>query len=84
MIRSWANAATRRFAETGKSKFGGLDTARADLLLRLLDRIRALNEISRLKSFGLHPLKRERKRAMGDFGRWSVADLFSVPRRRCL
>ena len=67
MIRSWADSATRRFAETGKSKFSGMDTGRADLLLRLLDRVRSLAEISPLKSVGLHPLKGERK------GEWAIA-----------
>jgi proteic killer suppression protein len=66
MIRSWADSATRRFAETGRSKFGGLDAGRADLLLRLLDRVRSLGEISPLKSVGLHPLKGERK------GEWAI------------
>lgn len=66
MIRSWADSATRRFAETGKSKFSGLDGGRADLMLRLLDRVRSLNEISPLKSVGLHPLKGERK------GQWAI------------
>jgi proteic killer suppression protein len=66
MIRSWANSATRRFVETGKSKFSGLDLRRAYLLLRLLDRIRSLNEISPLKSVGLHALQGERK------GLWAI------------
>ncbi|HEX4157625.1 MAG TPA: type II toxin-antitoxin system RelE/ParE family toxin [Rhizomicrobium sp.] len=66
MIRSWANSASLQFAQTGKSKFSGLDTTRADLLLRLLDRVRSLNEISPLKSVGLHPLKGERK------GLWAI------------
>ena len=66
MIRSWANGATRRFAESGKSKFSGLEARRADLLLRLLYRVRSLNEISPLKSVGLHPLKGERK------GPWAI------------
>jgi len=36
MIRSWANAATRRFAEDGKSKFRGLDVDMAEDLLAVL------------------------------------------------
>jgi toxin HigB-1 len=66
MIRSWADGATRQFAETGKSKFRGLDEPRAHLMLRLLDRVRSLAEISPLKSVGLHPLKGGRK------GQWAI------------
>jgi len=66
MIRSWGNSATRQFAEAGKSKFRGLDAGRADVLLRLLDQVRSLKEISPLKSVGLHPLKGARK------GQWAI------------
>ncbi|HEY1612305.1 MAG TPA: type II toxin-antitoxin system RelE/ParE family toxin [Rhizomicrobium sp.] len=66
MIRSWANSATRQFAETGKTKFHGLDAAKADVMLRLLDRVKSLAEISPLKSVGLHPLKGNRK------GQWAI------------
>lgn len=66
MIRSWANSATRRFAETGKSKFSGLDEVRADRMLGLLDEVRSLDEIDRLNSTGLHPLKGARK------GQWAI------------
>jgi hypothetical protein len=38
MFRSWANAATRRFANEGKiSKFRGLDAEAAQELLAVLD-----------------------------------------------
>jgi toxin HigB-1 len=67
MIRSWANSATRKFAETGKSKFSGLDHVRADKLLALLDAMWTLDGISPLKSTGLHPLKGARK------GQWAIA-----------
>ena len=66
MIKSWANSATRKFAETGKSKFSGLDIARADYLLGLLDHMLSFNEIDRLNSIGLHPLKGARK------GQWEI------------
>jgi proteic killer suppression protein len=66
MIRSWANSATRKFAETGKSKFSGLDVARADQLLGLLDEMGSLSEIGPLKSTGMHPLKGARK------GQWAI------------
>ena len=66
MIRSWGNSATRQFAEAGKTKFRGLDAQRADVMLRLLDRVGSLREISPLKSVGLHTLKGERK------GQWAI------------
>ncbi len=66
MIRSWANSATRRFVETGKSKFSGLDAERADKLLNLLDSVRSLDAIGQLSSIGLHPLKGARK------GQWAI------------
>ncbi|HEV2560972.1 MAG TPA: type II toxin-antitoxin system RelE/ParE family toxin [Rhizomicrobium sp.] len=67
MIKSWANSATRKFAETGKAKFPGLDHARADKLLALLDNARSLKDIDPLKSTGLHPLKGARK------GQWAIS-----------
>jgi proteic killer suppression protein len=66
MIRSWANSATRRFAETGKCKFSGLNQVRADKLLAVLDNTRSLAELSPLKSVGLHALKGSRK------GQWAI------------
>ena len=66
MIRSWANSATRQFAETGKCKFSGLDQARADKSLALLDNARSLAELGPLKSVGLHALKGSRK------GQWAI------------
>ncbi len=67
MIRSWADSATRRFAETGKSKFSGLDEAWADEILVMIDKIRSLSDISGLRSYRLHPLKGNRK------GQWSIS-----------
>jgi antitoxin HigA-1 len=68
MIRSYANSATRQFAEAGKSKFSGLDGTKADRLLRVLDRVLTLSEIGSLNSIGLHVLKGDRKgqRAKGN------------------
>ncbi len=37
IIKSWANSATRRFAEEGKSKFAGLDVEKAEDLLAALN-----------------------------------------------
>jgi proteic killer suppression protein len=67
MIKSWANSATRQFAETGKSKFPGLDADYAHELLAMLDAAPSLKAISPLKSVGLHPLKGNRK------GQWAIA-----------
>jgi proteic killer suppression protein len=75
MIRSWANAATRRFAETGKSKFTGLDVEAADDMLAMLDAATSLADISPLKSVGLHALKGDRK------GQWAMT--INGPWRLC-
>lgn len=66
MIKSWRDGATRRFAETGKSKFPGLDRDRAVELLNVLDATSSLRAISPLKSVALHPLKGGRQ------GQWAV------------
>ena len=67
MIRSWKNSATRRFAETAKGKFSGLDRNRAVELLNILDAAPSLHAISPLKSVGLHKLRGDRK------GQWAIA-----------
>jgi proteic killer suppression protein len=61
MIRSWGDSATRRFAETGRSRFSGLDVERAVELLNMLDAAPSLQAISPLRSVGLHKLKGNRK-----------------------
>lgn len=66
MIKSWKTSATRQLAETGKSKFSGLDVEKAMLRLRSLDDLVALSEIDRLKGTGLHKLTGGRK------GQWAV------------
>jgi proteic killer suppression protein len=67
MIRSWGNAATRRFAEHGKSsKFRGLDTDAAVELLAALDAATSLKDLSPLKSVGLHKLSGDRQ------GQWAM------------
>jgi proteic killer suppression protein len=66
MIRSWANSATRRFADEGKSKFSGLDDEKALDLLASLDAATALADLSPLRSVGLHKLARDRK------GQWAM------------
>lgn len=66
MIKSWANSATRRFAEEGKSKFAGLDVEKAEDLLAALNAAAALTDLSPLKSVGLHKLTGDRK------GQWAM------------
>jgi proteic killer suppression protein len=66
MIRSWANSATRRFADEGKSKFSGLDEEKALELLASLDAATSLTDLSPLRSVGLHKLARDRK------GQWAM------------
>ena len=66
MIKSWANRATQRFAEGGKSRFGGLDEALARRRLRLLDEAERLDDLTGLKSVGLHRLRGDRR------GQWAI------------
>ncbi|MGH6934439.1 MAG: type II toxin-antitoxin system RelE/ParE family toxin [Dongiaceae bacterium] len=66
MIKSWADAATQRLFETGKSKFRGLDAEVALERLAVLNAAERLDQISPLKSVGLHPLKGRRR------GQWAV------------
>ena len=66
MIRSWGNAATRRFAESGKNAWRGLEPQRAALRLNQLDAAHALDYLGRLRSVGLHKLSRDRA------GMWAV------------
>jgi len=75
MIRSWANAATRKFAPEGKSKFSGMNESAADELLAMLDAATSLADLSPLKSIGLHKLKGERA------GRWAMT--INGPWRLC-
>jgi proteic killer suppression protein len=56
VIKSWANRATQRFAEEGKGRFAGLDEAVARRRLRLLDEAGRLEDLTGLKSVGLHRL----------------------------
>ena len=74
MIRSWANSATRKFAENGKNKFSGLDVDSAAELLAALDAAGSLGDLSPLKSVGLHKLSGDRKDqwAMTVNGPWRV------------
>jgi proteic killer suppression protein len=66
MIRSWANSATRRLAEEGKCKFSGLDEDAAIDLLASLDAAVTLDDLSPLRSVGLHKLSGDRR------GQWAM------------
>jgi proteic killer suppression protein len=67
MIKSWANTTSRRFYEDDKSsRFRGLDGDAAQDLLAVLDAATSLEDLSPLKSVGLHKLKGDRK------GQWAM------------
>ena len=79
MIRSWANSRTRRFYEDGKiSKFRSLDSDAADELLVMLDAAEFLEDLSPLKSVGLHKLSGNRagQWAMTVNGPWRICFRF--------
>jgi len=61
MIKSWARGATQRFAASGKSRFSGMDEEAAVELLAMLDAASSLDDLSPLKSVGLHKLKGGRR-----------------------
>ena len=79
MIKSWANSATQRFADDGKSKFSGLDEEAAMDLLATLDAAASLSDLSPLRSVGLHKLKGARKEqwAMTINGPWRLCFRFA-------
>jgi toxin HigB-1 len=56
VIKGWGTTATLRFAESGKSKFSGLDEDKALARLQLLEAVVRLDEIPSLASIGLHKL----------------------------
>jgi proteic killer suppression protein len=67
VIRSWGNSSTRRFAESGKGRWAGLDAQRASIRLNQLDAAHALDDLGRLRSVGLHKLGGDRA------GFWAVS-----------
>ena len=67
MIRSWRNSVTRKVWEGDRpNQFRGLDFSAATDLLLAPNVAKALNDLSPLRSVGLHKLKGERK------GQWAM------------
>ena len=66
MIIDFGDSATRRFVESGKTKFSGLDEELADQRLSELHAATKLADLGALKSVGLHKLRGPLK----DF--WSI------------
>lgn len=66
VIVSFANRATERFAREGKSKFSGMDGAKAFARLQILHAASSLDDIPPLKSVGLHALAGDRQ------GQWAM------------
>ncbi len=67
MIRSWADSATRRFYDEGKApRYRGMDVDKAQDLLAALDAATSLQDLSPLRSVGLHKLTGDRK------GQWAM------------
>jgi proteic killer suppression protein len=75
MIRSWRNAASRRVWEGDRlNQFRGLDFDAAIDLLLALNVASSLQDLSPLRSVGLHKLKGERRNqwAMTVNARWRI------------
>jgi toxin HigB-1 len=75
MIRSWRNAATRKVWDGHRlNQFRGLDIEAAKDLLLVLNVAKSLQDISPLRSVGLHKLRGERKKqwAMTVNDRWRI------------
>ena len=67
MIRSWRNSATRKIWDGERpNQFRGLDFDNAIDLLLALNIAKSLQDLSPLKSVGLHKLKGDRK------GQWAM------------
>jgi toxin HigB-1 len=75
MIRSWRNAATGKVWEGERpNQFAGLDTGWAVDLLLALNVAKTLQDLSPLRSVGLHKLKGARRNqwAMSVNARWRI------------
>lgn len=67
MIRSWRNSAVRKVWEGSRpNQFRGLDFEAAIDLLLALNVAKSLDDLSPLKSVGLHKLKGDRR------GQWAM------------
>ena len=80
MIQSWRNAVTRKVWDGEQpNQFRGLDYDAAIELLLALNIAKSLNDLSPLKSVGLHKLKGDRKNqwAMTVNARWRICFEFS-------
>jgi proteic killer suppression protein len=67
MIRSWRNSVSRKVWEGERpNQLRGLDFENAIDLLLALNVAKSLNDLSPLKSVGLHKLSRDRK------GQWAM------------
>lgn len=79
MIKSFADSKTRRFYEEGKTtKFRSMDAEAAEDLLATLDAAISLQDLSPLRSVGLHKLTGDRSGqwAMTVNGPWRVCFKF--------
>jgi proteic killer suppression protein len=79
MIRAWRNAATRKVWEGERpNQFRGLDFEAAVDLLLALNAAAALQDLSPLRSIGLHKLKGDRRNqwAMTVNARWRICFKF--------
>ncbi|MBX9824496.1 MAG: type II toxin-antitoxin system RelE/ParE family toxin [Xanthobacteraceae bacterium] len=75
MIRSWRNSASRKVWDgEPSSQFRGLDFEAAIDLLLALNAAKSLQDLSPLRSIGLHKLKGDRKNqwAMTVNDRWRI------------
>jgi proteic killer suppression protein len=75
MIRSWRNAASRKVWDGGRpNQFRGLDFEAAVDLMLALNVAKSLQDLSPLKSIGLHKLKGDRKEqwTMTVNARWRI------------
>ena len=75
MIRSWRNSASRKVWDGERpNQFRGLDLEAATDLLLALNVAKSLQDLSPLKSIGLHKLKSDRRNqwAMTANDRWRI------------
>jgi proteic killer suppression protein len=82
MIRPWANSATRRLHEEGRSrKFRGLDLEAALELLATLDAATSLQDLSPVEERGPAQVEGRTKKPVGDVGQRPLAHLLPVRAR---